>query len=265
MPTRTAAPRRAAAAGALREWTIDGLRFRSRSSIADPGAPTYVLIHGVGMSHRSYLHLHRELAPTATVHSLDLPGFAGLAVPRDDVTVSRMGDALAELIRELCPAPAILVGHSMGVQWAVAAALRHPASARAVVLIGPVVDDRHRTLLAQARALALDGFREPPRVNGRVLLDYLRSGLRWFFQQVGHMLAYPTERRVEELRVPVLVVRGSRDPVAGDDWAHRLAGHAAEGDVVVIPGSAHHVERTAARAVASVIMAFLARRSVRPA
>lgn len=266
VPIRTLALRRAPSARSPREWTIDGLRFRSWSSFASPDAPTYVLIHGVGMSHRSYLHLHRDLAGAATVHSLDLPGFAGLPVPRDDVPVTRMGAAIAELIRELSPtAPVVLGGHSMGVQWAVAAALRQPASVRAVVLMGPVADDRHRTLVAQARALALDGFREPPRVNARVLVDYLRSGVRWFFAQARHMVAYPIEQHVEALSVPVLVVRGSRDPIAGDDWARRLARHAAAGEVLVVPGSAHHVERTDARAVASGVTPFLARQSVRPA
>ncbi|MDD7930032.1 alpha/beta fold hydrolase [Microbacterium sp. NE2TL11] len=265
VPTRIPALRRVPCAGSPREWTIDGLRFRSWSSVARPDAPTYVFIHGVGMSHRSYLHLHGGLAGAATVHSLDLPGFAGLPVPRDDVTVTRMGTAIAELIGELSSSPVILGGHSMGAQWVAAAALRRPASVRAVVLMGPVTDDRHRTLSAQARALALDGLLEPPRVNAVVLGDYLRSGLRWFFAQVRHMVAYPIEQRVEELSVPVLVVRGSRDPIAGDDWVHRLAGHAAAGEVLVIPGSAHHVERTDARAVASGITAFLAQRSVRPA
>ena len=243
-----------------RRISIDGLEFRVWSSPAVASFPTIVLLHGVGMSHRSFLRLHPLLARSASVHSIDLPGFAGLPAPRRNVPVATMADALAELLRRVVGRPAVLVGHSMGVQWAVETASRHPDLVRGLGLIGPVVDDHHRTLAAQAVALARDGLLEPPRVNVRVTLDYLRTGPRWFFAQVRHMLAYPIEERLAGLTVPTLIVRGGRDPIAGGTWVERLAGRTAESSVLVVPGKGHHVERTDAEPVARGILAMAASR-----
>ncbi|QLD12974.1 alpha/beta fold hydrolase [Microbacterium oleivorans] len=247
--------------------TGDGLPFRVWSSYAyapasEPPTPTIVLVHGLGMSHRSYRFVHAVLAPSADVHSIDLPGFAGLKKPRGDVSVARMADALAEVIGSLSQTPVVLVGHSMGAQWAVETAVRLPRRVAGVVLMGPVTDDRHRSLREQALALALDGFRETPRTNALVLADYLRTGPAWFLSQARHMRDYRIEEGVSGLAVPALFVRGSRDPVAGDRWLTRLAAHAARGEVLVVPGPGHHVERSAPRAVATGILGFVSRHGV---
>lgn len=256
--TTSTLPRPARVEWSPRQFSVDGLVFRVWSSAAEASSPTIVLVHGVGMSHRSFLHLHPRLARTASVHSVDLPGFAGLPAPEVDVSVAAMADALADVLRRVVARPAVLVGHSMGAQWVVETAVRHPDLVGGLVLIGPVVDDQRRGLPAQAVALARDGLREPPRVNLRVTLDYLRTGPRWFFAQVRHMLAYPLEERVAEAIVPTLVVRGGRDPIAGNGWVDRLAARTARSSVLVVPGKGHHVERTAAEAVARGILALTA-------
>lgn len=243
-----------------RRISVDGLAFRVWSSATEASPPNIVLLHGAGMSHRSFLRLHPLLARSASVHSIDLPGFAGLPAPRRNVPVAAMSDALAEVLGRVLAGPAVLVGHSMGVQWAVETASRHPDLVSGLALIGPVVDDHHRTLGAQALALSRDGLLEPPRVNARVTLDYFRTGPRWFFAQVRHMLAYPIEERVAQLNVPTLLVRGGRDPIAGDAWVERLAARTARGSVLVVPGKGHHVERTAAEPVARGILAMTASR-----
>lgn len=241
-------------------WSSDAADAAD-TAVGCAASSAFVLVHGLGMSHRSYRRLHEVLAQSAPVHSLDLPGFGGLRAPRDDVSTARMADALAEVAAALTPGPVVLVGHSMGAQWAVETAARHPSRVAALVLIGPVVDDRHRTLGAQAIALARDALFETPRTNVRVLLDYLRSGTAWFLAQVRHMLVYPIEERLAPLLVPALVVRGSRDPVAGGAWLTRLVDCAVDGEALVVPGRGHHVERSAPDEVARGIRDFLARRA----
>ncbi|MDF2508102.1 MAG: hypothetical protein K0Q52_1961 [Microbacterium sp.] len=240
-----------------RRIVIDGMTFGLWDSPRPPGAesPTVALVHGIGMSHRYLSRLHAQLADLTRVVSVDLPGFAGLPKPSGNPDVLRMGRALAELIAVLGEERVIVVGHSMGVQWAAEAALHRPDRVQAVVAIGPVVDQRHRSLVAQARALALDTLGETPLINLIVFSDYLRCGIRWYLKQARHMIEHPTEQRYAELTRPVLVIRGSDDPIAGREWCRRLRDSARTARLVEVPGRHHVVQHSAPHAVAAAIVA----------
>lgn len=233
------------------------LEFRSRTSPSRSGA-VFVLVHGIGMSHRYLARLHRALHAHGTVISMDLPGFGGLPKPPRDLDVPQMADGIARVIEDLGIGPVVLVGHSMGTQWVIESAVRRPDLARAVVAIGPVTDDRARTVGKQAAALALDMLREPPGANALVLGDYLRCGPGWYLTQLRHMLAYAPKAAADRLTVPLLVMRGSRDPVAPREWCRRLREAAREAVLVEIPGRAHNAQHSAPRAVAAAILHNLA-------
>ncbi|MCM3695621.1 alpha/beta fold hydrolase [Microbacterium oleivorans] len=246
-----------------REVAIGDLHFRVIRSPRVDAARTYLLVHGIGMSHRYLRRLHTSLAPDHDVLSIDLPGFGGLPKPVEQLDVPAMAAAIAALLDRLDLAPIVAVGHSMGSQWVIELAVQRPDLVSHVVVMGPVVDDRHRTPGAQARALAIDVFRESPRANGMVFSDYLRCGIRWYLRQLRHMLAYRTEDRARLLTRPLLVVRGSRDPVAGAEWCRRLAEAAPDAALLEIPGSPHVVQDTAPRIVADAIVAFSGSRNAR--
>lgn len=232
---------------------LDGLAFRTRTSSRAAG-PVFVLVHGIGMSHRYLKRLHRVLESHGTVVSFDLPGFGGLPKPRHEVDVTRMAHGIGEVLDSLGTGPAVLVGHSMGTQWVVELAVRRPELARSVVIIGPVTDERRRTLWWQAAELVVDTFGEPPSANALVVGDYLRCGPLWYVRQLRHMFAYPMENRVAELSAPLLVMRGSRDPVARLDWCRRLRASAHDAVLVEIPGRVHNAQHSAPRAVAAAIL-----------
>lgn len=241
-----------------RRIDIAGLCFGLIESARPAGStgPLMVLVHGIGMSHRYLSRLHAVLAQSTRVVSVDLPGFAGLPKPRPDaaVDVMSMGRALADVVASLGESRVVLVGHSMGAQWAIEAALHRPDAVSAVVLIGAVADEEHRSLPAQASGLALDTFGESPAINTVVFTDYLRCGVPWYLRQVRHMLAYPTEKRVRGLSAPVLVMRGGRDPISGREWCRRLRDSARVSRLVEIPGHHHVVQQSAPRAVADSIL-----------
>lgn len=221
------------------------------------GAPLFVLVHGIGASHRYSAPLHAVLEQSDRVLAVDLPGFGGVPRPSGDLGVADMAAALGILLESLTSGPALLIGHSMGAQWVVETALQRPDLVAAVVTIGAVVDDEHRTAGAQALALALDSLGEPPMVNAILVADYLRCGVPWYLTQLRHMLAYPTEERVRELTVPLLVARGGNDPVAGRAWCRRLRDAAPQSTLVEVPGRRHVVQYSAPRAVASAIRTHL--------
>jgi pimeloyl-ACP methyl ester carboxylesterase len=237
---------------------VDGLTVRV---LTTPGPDSsarspYVLVHGLGMTHRYLDRLRAELAADAVVHSIDLPGYGPDPQPRRELGVEDHAALIAEALAALGISSCTLVGHSMGVQFVTAVALQFPALAERIVLIGPVVDRRRRTVLQQALSLGHDTFRESPSANFTVYTDYLRTGMRWYLRQLLHMMEYPLERAVERVQCPVLVVRGGRDPVARQRWCRELAERARFGSFLEIEGQPHVVQHSAARAVADGIIAF---------
>lgn len=257
------APSPVAADRSVRMQTAGGLAFRALSSRSlDPGSPVFVLIHGIGASHRYMAKLHDALSAGAEVHSIDLPGFGGLPKPAGSPDVSQIASALGTVLDELGVRGAVLIGHSMGAQWVVELAVQRPDLAQAVVICGPVTDSEHRSLLTQTLLLGQDCLREPPTAGVTVMLDYLRCGPVWYFKQVRHMLRFPLEDRVAELAAPLLVIRGGDDQIAGQEWCDRLRELAPSAALTVMAGHRHIVQFTAADAVAARIRTFVHQASV---
>lgn len=247
-----------------RHHSVSNLSFRSFSTWR-PGATVYVLVHGIGMSHRYFRRLHDELATDAEVHTIDLPGFGGVPTPGRSPGIREMAGALGGVLDGLGVREAVLVGQSMGSQWVVELALQRPDLTRAVVALGAVVDDRRRGALTQAALLARDSALEPPRLNGIVVGDYLRCGPVWYARQARHMLRYPIEDRVAELGVPLLLTRGSNDPIASQEWLQRLAARTTTAEIAVIDGHRHLAHFTAPRETAERLRDFSSRARPRSA
>lgn len=235
-----------------------GLAYRVHTSPARAtGLPVFVLLHGIGMSHRYLARLHRELEPHGTVMSFDLPGFGGTPKPSEPVTVETYAEVIAWALRRAGVTRCVVVGHSMGSQFAVELARQHPSLVSHAVLMGPVVDARRRSILRQAVALAVDSLGETPSANAIVFTDYLRCGPKWYLTALPQMMAYPTEDRIPDVAVPVLVLRGTRDPIAGAVWSAALAARAPLGRMVELPGN-HVVQHSVPDRVADVIRSFVA-------
>jgi pimeloyl-ACP methyl ester carboxylesterase len=90
--------------------------------------------------------------------------------------------------------------------------------------------------------------------------DVLRCGPRWYLAQLKLAMSYPLEDRLPLAGQPVLVLRGSRDVVAGAAWSDRLARTAQHGKAGTIDGAPHAAHHSAAGTVAAAITSFLVRR-----
>lgn len=233
-----------------------GLAYRTHTSRLPGSAPVFVLLHGIGMSHRYLSRLHRELAASATVISFDLPGFGGTPTPPSRLSVEQYAELVGSALDRAGVQQCTVVGHSMGTQFAVDLARQRPELVSRAVLIGPVVDSRRRTALQQACALSRDGLREPFSANAMVMGDYLRCGPRWYLTELPAMMAYPTEERIADVRCPVLVMRGERDPIAGAPWSAALAARAPHGRLLQVPGQGHIVQHSAPAIVADALHRF---------
>ena len=205
------------------DLTVVLKRFEPRVTL--PGdAPTFVLVHGLGVSSRYFHPLAAELARSAAVYLVDLPGYGAAPDPRRDVTLADHADALAATLRSAGIRAPVLVGHSMGSNVVSLVAERHPDATDRLVLLAPTLEPRLRTPGRAIRLLLADGLREPPRVFAIAATDYLvRCGLPYLLRQLPHLLADRVEERMGRLRARVLVVDGDRDPLVPNHWVHRLA------------------------------------------
>ncbi|QNO36686.1 alpha/beta fold hydrolase [Protaetiibacter sp. SSC-01] len=217
-----------------------------------PDGPAFVLVHGIGVSSRYFRPLASRLIDDGTVHLVDLPGYGAAPDPKRHVSLADHADAVAAFIRTLSAPEVVVVGHSMGAQVAVSLAQRHPELVSRIVLVGPTMEPSRRTAAQAIGRLLLDGTREPLAVNGIVFSDYVfRAGPAYTIRQLSLVLDDALEERVGGLSMPVVVVRGDRDPIVSGKWGRTLAARAAA-PYVEVPGP-HVVQYTNPDAVARAV------------
>src|SRR5687767_6056338 len=90
------------------------------------------------------------------VIAIDLPGYGEAPEPPRVLTMERTADLVAAFLRSEGISGATVVGHSMGTQVAIEVEARHPRSAKRLVLIGPTVNPRERTVRQQVLRLGQD-------------------------------------------------------------------------------------------------------------
>ncbi|GAA1002217.1 alpha/beta fold hydrolase [Subtercola frigoramans] len=190
---------------------------------------TFLLLHGIGLSHRAFTRAAKLLVEHGDVIAIDLPGFGGTPRPDRPLSVRDYAHGVAAVLDRTQMGPMIAVGHSMGAQFALELAITRPDLVSGVVMIGPVVDPRRRTLWQQGLRLLRDAALEPLSTNLMVLFDYARCGPVWFLAETRAMLAYPTHERIQRLTRPLLVLRGRNDPIADQHWATWLATQVSDG------------------------------------
>lgn len=226
-------------------------------SLAGPAGSSkavFVLLHGIGMSHRYYRRLQVLLARSGDTHAIDLPGFGRTPKPIRRLSVADYAQHIHATLQKMGVTRAVVIGHSMGTQFATELALQDPDMVSHLVLLGPVVDPARRTVFQQSLSLGLDSLLESPLGNATVFTDYARSGLRWYLTELPVMMAYDLQARVALVAQPVVVIRGSRDPVAPQLWCEKLAATAPDGSFLEVPGQPHIVQHGGAPRTAEAIL-----------
>jgi len=110
------------------------------------GAPTVVLVHGLGGSHLNWDLLAPLLRPHARVLALDLPGF-GRSEPGDRrTTVPDNVKVLDRFLTEVAGTPVVLVGNSMGGMISILQTAASPETVDGLVLLDAAVPGPRRAL-----------------------------------------------------------------------------------------------------------------------
>ncbi len=98
---------------------------QGRIHYRDEGSgPPIVLVHGIAVSSRYMVPVAEELAPFASVHAPDLPGFGRSAKPRRTLTVPELARALLAWLDAAGLERPLLLGNSLGCQVVVDLAAR---------------------------------------------------------------------------------------------------------------------------------------------
>jgi 2-hydroxy-6-oxonona-2,4-dienedioate hydrolase len=236
-----------------RWYEIDDLRVHAR--VAAAGHMPVVLVHGIGVSSRYLVPLGEVLAPDFDVYVPDMPGFGRSDKPRDAPDVPAMARFLASIINAASIDRALFAGNSFGCQILAEFALGHPERMIGLVLQGPTIDPYARSALRQIVRWLRDGPREPRGIHLIFTLarDYLDCGFRRPVQLFRYALSDPIEDKLPLIRVPTVVVRGSRDSIVSQQWAEKAAESLPDGRLVVIPGAAHTINFGAPLELARIV------------
>lgn len=200
-----------------------------------------ILVPGLGLDERSSARL-RARTPATVVR---LPGM-GLSGP-----VPGLEELAGRLLADAGEGPVVLVGHSQSCQ-VVAVAARDPRVV-AVVLLGPTTDPRLRSGPSLIGRWLATAWAEPWWQVPLVLAQWLRTGPRAMTAVWRVAAPDRIDVRLRDVRVPVVVVRGTRDRLCPHDWAAGVAGAAPRGRLIELPGAAHMTVQTHPDDVAAMV------------
>ena len=201
--------------------------------MAGEGAPV-VLLHQTPRSWDEFRDVLPRLGRTRRAIAMDTPGYGDSSpLASGEASVERWAEVAMSLLDALQIERAALVGHHTGSYVATELAARWPERVSAIVLSSmAVAPEEERLQHAEGRAVvddvdpAADGshvlelwrLRAPMYPPGadllqRFLIDCLKAGPR---AAEGHRVvaAYPSERRVLEVRCPTLLIGATADPHA---------------------------------------------------
>jgi len=249
--------------------------------VAGPDEAALVLcVAGMGDTRAAFRFLAPKLVGAGyRVARMDQRGHGRSSVPWDGYGSPATGEDMLSLIRHL-DRPATIIGHSNAAAAAIWAAAQEPDLVSGLILIGPFLRDG---TLSPVLRLAEKIVTGSPLIWSRLYYPSLYkaikpadfgqylSTMRASLREPGRMAALrgvATEQercreRVPELRCPVRIVMGTRDPdfpdaVAAAEDGKALIGQYTEASLELIDGAGHYPHAELPEVTASAILPFLA-------
>jgi 2-hydroxy-6-oxonona-2,4-dienedioate hydrolase len=222
--------------GADTRWVLRSLRWTA------PGRPAthpIVLVHGLGVGASMVEPVARHLAHRNQVHAVDLAGFGRSAKPSPVPTVAEHAAALGAWLHARDLGPAVVVGISVGTQVVADLAARHPEHVGLAILASPTVDDRRRSWPRQLVHWQREQMTQSLAMRRKQVVGYARAGVLRVVRTFSDFLQDRPEDKVAQVRAPVLVCWGTRDPLVTRSYARRLADRAPSGRLAVVAGAVH--------------------------
>ncbi len=258
------------------------------------GSPSFVLLHGFGASVYSWREVIQPLSQYGRVIAYDRPAFGLTDRPMPGEWSGESPYSLASQSRiliELLDAKgidwAILVGNSAGGTLALYTALNYPTRVQALILVdaavysgGPGFPDWLRPLLEtpQARRIGpllvrsiqetgmqilIKAWNDPSKITDDIRANYRKPLQLANWDRALYELTIassPTHivERLQELRLPVLVVTGDNDRIVPTEQSLRLAKKIPGAKLAVIPSCGHVPQEECPQAFMKAVGVFMA-------
>jgi pimeloyl-ACP methyl ester carboxylesterase len=132
-------------------WGV--MRSRAVGTPRD-GVPEVVAVPGLTVANY-LLPAVSALGTWTRAPLVELPGFSGRGEPPHPLDVPQFADALAQWLGASGRESVVLVGHSSGTRVAARVAARRRQGTRALVLAGPTIDSRFRSMRRVRHALSV--------------------------------------------------------------------------------------------------------------
>lgn len=221
------------------------------------------------------------LAAGYRVVTMDIRGQGETSASWPEYTDAALGSDMLALIRHLGAESAFIIGTSKATGGALQASLQAPDLVRGLVLLGPFVAAPRSALLTKLTVylylaplwgVAIYGSYFPrmyPKARPTDFEEHLGK-VRAMLKEPGRLRAMrllfsessgETYARHSQVRAPVLILMGSRDPdfKHPEQEARTLAGRLPHATARIIEGAGHHLQVEEPEVVGQSILAFLAR------
>ncbi|HEY2991680.1 MAG TPA: alpha/beta hydrolase [Methylomirabilota bacterium] len=261
-----------------RSLEADGVRISYLTVDIVSPPDTLLLIHGAGVSARTWVQQLRGLADVVRPIAIDLPGRRE-SDAASDPTLATYAELTYEALRRLHSGPAFVVGHSLGGAVAQVLAERHPEVVKGLVLIStcakmPRVDGTTRVLAAMPwpfRRAALQWMARRTLLAPSALSDAVRLTLDEIRECPASTIqcdlaigrAIDLEDVARRLRVPTLILCGGRDELTPPPLSQQLATLIAGSRLEIVPSAGHMLPLEAPGTVNRAIVDFV--RALAPA
>lgn len=231
-----------------------------------------LLIHGAGVSARTWVSQLRGLADTLRPIAIDLPGHRE-SDPIAEPTLTVYAETAYRALEYLDAGPVFVAGHSLGGAVAQLLAARHPDRVKGLILIstGAKVSSgdggqrllefvpapfRRAVFLWAVRKVLLAPSATPDAVD--LTLDEIRSCRPETIQHDTAMgRAMNTERIAQGLRVPTLVLCGGRDRLTVPALSRQLGALIAGSRLEMVPHAGHMLPLEAPAVVNQALRDFV--------
>jgi pimeloyl-ACP methyl ester carboxylesterase len=246
---------------AFREKFVDADGFRIRYLEAGSGDPVLYLHGGGGLE---ITRAHELLSEQFRVIAFEMPGFGQSPENTRTQSMPQLAETMAQAGTQLGIESFNLMGTSFGGKAALWLAAQFPERVEALVLESPAAirPESSRPPTGSPEEMARRLFAHPERVahrpasdpDGRAKTRTLVSSL------IGPGREPELERRMRELKLPVLVLFGTADSMIPPEMGHIYMDLLPNGHLMFIYDAGHEIGAERPEAFAEAVIDFLHRR-----